>query len=142
MRLKLAVWLGLVFYTFLSVTDWMMTHALLRMHPGAVESNPLASACLELYGWNGLAFYKVGGVLVFVGAVFLLARRRPAVAAGVVAFGCAVLLWVTSYTHTLICEAHRESAEIAASATWSHLGPDLPPIDSSAQEQCWFPASK
>jgi hypothetical protein len=135
MYLKLAVGLGLGVYALLSATDWMMTYALLRIHPGAVEANPMAAACLEQYGWNGLALYKAGGVLVFVGAVFLLARRRPAVAVGVVAVGCAVLLSVTVYTHGLICEAKRETAD----AAWPKPKP-RPAAETgfTVPDRCWF----
>jgi hypothetical protein len=138
MRLKHAVWMGLGLYALLSVTDWVMTFALLRLHPGAIEANPLAAACLERYGWNGLALYKFGGVLAFVGAVALLVRRRPVLATGVVALGCAVLLSVTIYTHGLLITAHREARE-EADAAWgkpkpsakAQTGPHIP-------ERCWF----
>lgn len=142
MRLKLAIWLGLGLYALLSITDWMMTYTLLRMHPGAVESNPLAAACLERYGWDGLAFYKAGGVLVFVGAIGLLIRRRPPVAAGVVALGCAALLWVTAYTHTLIIDAHRENAALAADAAWVKPRNRPAAKSSPVPEQCWFAHSQ
>jgi hypothetical protein len=118
MILKLVVWMCLGLYVLLSAADWVMTHALLRAYPEAMEANPLAAACLEQYGWHGLALYKAGGVFAFVGAVFLLVRRRPVVAAGVAAMGCAVLLSVTFYTHGLICEAHRDAAEQAENAAW------------------------
>ena len=140
MYLKLSVWIGLGLYALLSVTDWVMTFALLRLHPGAVEANPLAAACLEQYGWNGLALYKTGGVLMFIGPVYLLTRRRPAVAAGVVALGCAVLLTVTVYTHGLICEAHGEAAELAEDAAWLKPKPNPPhyATDRAVPERCWF----
>ncbi|QJW92881.1 DUF5658 family protein [Frigoriglobus tundricola] len=137
MCLKLAVWMGLGLYALLSATDWMMTHALLKLHPDAVEANPIAAACLDLHGWDGLALFKVGGVLMFLGAVFLLVRRRPAVAAGVVAIGCSVLLSVTVYTHSLILQAHREAAE--EDVAWpkakvvARNG-----IEGAAPERCWF----
>ena len=136
MRIKLAVWMGLGLYTLLSATDWMMTHALLKLHPGAVEANPIAAACLDLHGWDGLALFKVGGVLIFVGAVFLLVRRRPAVAAGVVAMGCAVLLSVTVYTHSLILQAHREIDDDVAWPKAEAAGRDG--IESATPERCWF----
>jgi hypothetical protein len=137
MRLKLAIWFGLALYALLSATDWVMTYTLLRLHPGAVEANPVAAACLSAYGWNGLAIYKSAGVLVFAGAVVLLIRRRPAVAASVVTFGCAVLLWVTYYSHTLICEAHREAAERPA---WPKrkLNEGQPAASIPVPEGCWF----
>ena len=137
MFLKFAVWTGVGVYALLSATDWLLTFSLLRAYPTAIEANPLAAACLEQYGWNGLALYKFGGVVGFVGAVFLLARRRPSVAAGVVAVGCAVLLTVTVYTHSLICESDREEQEIAEDAAWpkptrqDEAGSHIP-------DRCWF----
>jgi hypothetical protein len=142
MRLKCAVWLGLGFYALLSAADWLLTYALLHSHPWAMEANPLAAACLERYGWNGLAFYKAGGVLLFVAAVFLLGRRRPALATVLVAAGCAVLLVVTTYTHGLLREAHRDAVERAQDAAWPKPQPE--PTDSRAEfgftvpERCWF----
>jgi hypothetical protein len=139
MRLKLVVGLGLAFYALLSATDWVMTFALLRLHPGAVEANPLAAACLEQYGWDGLALYKTGGVLVFVGAVVLLTRRRPAIAVGVVALGCAALLAVTIYTHGLLCEAHRDAVERAQDVARPKPKPGTNPgTTSSIPDRCWF----
>lgn len=135
MRLKVAVWLGLGVYALLSATDWLMTYALLRMHPGAVEANPLAAACLDLYGWNGLALYKVGGVLVFLGAIALLLPRRPKVAALVTAGGCAVLLAVTIYTHGLIREAHRDRPEYT---TWPSVKHTTTESNLQVPERCWF----
>jgi hypothetical protein len=118
MFLKLAVWMGLGVYALLSATDWFLTFTLLRSAPTAIEANPLAAACLEQYGWDGLALYKFGGVVVVLGAVVLIARRRPAVAAGVLALGCSVLLSVAVYTHGLIRENDRDAREQAENAAW------------------------
>jgi hypothetical protein len=104
MSLKRCCWAGLGLYAGLSVADWLLTFALLNTNPQAFESNPLAAACLERHGWGGLAVFKAVGVLVFAAAVVLLVRRRPPVAAGVVALGCAVLLAVTGYSHQLLAQ--------------------------------------
>jgi hypothetical protein len=137
MCLKMIVWLGLGLYALLSATDWLMTYALLRAQPNAIEANPLAAACLDLYGWNGLALYKFGGVVVVVGAVFLLAQRRPKVAAAVTAMGCAVLLSVTVYTHSLICESAQEARERAEDVAWPKPA-SKPETGSFVPERCWF----
>ncbi len=136
---KLLVLLELGIFTVLSATDWVFTFVLLNTHPEAVETNPFAAACLELHGWTGLALYKVGGVLVFVGAIFLLVRRRPVVAAGVVALGCAVLLSVTTYTHTLLCDAQRDTTERAYQAEPSirDSGTDRS-TNAPPTPQCWI----
>jgi hypothetical protein len=139
MRWKTAIWPGLGLYVLLSAADWVLTYALLRLHPGAFESNPLAAACLERHGWGGLALYKAGGVLVFLGAVYLLARRRPAVAAGVVGVGCAVLLSVATYTHGLICDESRAQRELADSDWPPQARPDPGASGGFAvPARCWF----
>jgi uncharacterized protein DUF5658 len=102
---------GFAVYAFLSAVDLKLTAALLHANPGAYESNPFAAACLERHGWDGLAAYKIAGVVAFAGALCLLARRRPKAAAGVVTFGCAVLLAVTTYSHGLLVDSRRQSAE-------------------------------
>jgi hypothetical protein len=114
-------WIAFGLYAVLSVADLRLTAALLNVNPGAYESNPFAAACLERHGWNGLALYKAAGVAAFAGALFLLARRRPKVAAAVVTFGCIVLVAVTTYSHGLIAEAHR--APIRGDAGWSMSTP-------------------
>ncbi len=139
---KLIVWSGLGLYALLSVVDWMLTFALLRINNLAVESNPLAAAWLDRYGWRGLALFKAVGVGVFAVTVLLLLRRRPAVAAGVVTLGCAVLLMVTTYSHRLICESHRE-AEQARETTWPRKKPTPPPENEfGIPERCWFATGK
>jgi hypothetical protein len=138
MRWKTATWLGLGLYVLLSAADWLLTFALLRLDPGAFESNPLAAACLERYGWGGLALYKAGGVLMFGGVVYLLARRRPAVAAGVVALGCAVLLSVTIYTHGLVRDEYRAQRELA-DLDWPPREPEARADEPfTVPERCWF----
>jgi hypothetical protein len=101
-----AIVAGMGLYVLLSITDWMLTFALLRLEPGAWESNPVAAACLDRYGWDGLAIYKASATLVFLTAVSLIAWRRPKVAGGVIAVSCGLLLAVTTYTHELIREVH------------------------------------
>lgn len=111
MRLKTFCAIGLGVYALLSAADLLLTISLLKTSGEAYEANPAAAACLEQHGWGGLAAFKAGGVLMFFGAVYLLARRKPGVAAGVVTFGCGVLLAVTLYSHALIRQAHAEDAE-------------------------------
>lgn len=114
MRLKWYCSIGLGVYALLSAVDLLLTFILLQSNGLAYESNPAAAACLELHGWRGLALFKVGGVAVFIGAVALVARRRPKVGAAVVTLGCAVLLAVTIYSHGLIRNTGREQVNSAA----------------------------
>lgn len=105
MCLRIYCWLGMACYVVLSATDLLFTSALLKGNCEAYESNPIAAAFLEQHGLRGLALYKIGGVIAFLGSVLLLARRRPKVAAGLVTLGCAVILSVVMYSHGLIRDA-------------------------------------
>jgi Domain of unknown function (DUF5658) len=138
--LRTYCWLGLVLYGALSAADLALTAALLRANGRAYESNPAAAACLERYGLRGLAVFKAAGLVAFAGAVFLLVRRRPPAAAGVVTFGCLVLLWVTTYSHGLLIQTHRENAEMGLSAGQpaSIAAPVIDP-GTGLPEDCWFP---
>jgi hypothetical protein len=134
MRLRIYCWLGLACYVVLSVTDLLFTSALLKGNCEAYESNPVAAAFLERHGLRGLALYKIGGVVVFLGSVALLARRRPKMAAALVTFGCSVILSVVVYSHALIREARATAEQEAASGVeWpagssgdANVGFDLP----------------
>jgi hypothetical protein len=114
MRVKHYFWVGLGLYALLSVADFKLTHTLLTADEGAYESNPVAGVWLERYGWAGLAAFKAASVVVFAGALVVVARRRPRVAAGVVTLGCAVLVSVTAYSHGLIRASRAEAAEATA----------------------------
>jgi len=106
-------WVGLTLFAILSAADLLLTSALLRANVGAYESNPVAAACLEQYGWGGLALYKIGAVVAFAGAVALLIRRRPKVGAAMVTLACLILLSVTSYSHRLLMDSHRENTQLS-----------------------------
>ena len=130
MRVKHYFWAGLGLYAALSVADLLFTHRLLTANELAYESNPVAGVWLEQYGWAGLAAFKAASVVVFAGALLIVVRRRPRVATGVVAAGCAVLLSVTTYSHGLIRQADREAAQttplvLAAEPLPPHWGPGL-----------------
>jgi hypothetical protein len=56
----------------------------------------------------------------------------------VVTFGCATLLWVTTYSHGLLMQAHREDRELAETV-WPKPKPQ--PASGggfSIPERCWF----
>ncbi len=72
------------------------------------KSNPLASACLDRYGWDGLAIYKACATIVFLITVTFIAFRRPKLAGGVLAVSCGLVFAVTIYSHEMIREIHRE----------------------------------
>lgn len=109
---------ALAVFVALSVTDFVQTYFLIHNSGGAVyEANPVAAPWLERYGWDGLAAYKLGAVLVVVGAVVAMAQRDRRVAVGVAALGCAAVLSVTLYSHGLIEKGPARRAP----------GDDLPP---------------
>lgn len=105
---KALIGVGIVLFVLLSATDWVMTFALLNVQPGASESNPLAALCLKHCGWNGLAVYKAIAMMVVLISVVMIARRRPPIAGSLLTFACILLLAVTTHTHELIREAHRD----------------------------------
>jgi hypothetical protein len=113
----------------------------LRAGGGAYESNPVAAACLERHGWHGLALYKAAGVVAFAGTLVLLIRRSPKVAAGVVTFGCAVLVAVTTYSHNLLVDTHRENEETGGAFFQSELLADMPADPGMGLSvDCWVSA--
>jgi hypothetical protein len=115
------VWLvGLSVFALLSLIDFIQTYALINGGEGSVyEANPVANAWLQQYGWNGLAVFKIGAVVVFVAAAVLVAIRRPRVGAAVMAAGCLALLSVTVYSSRLL----------AATSEPEELGPTLVMLD-------------
>ncbi|HJZ57423.1 MAG TPA: DUF5658 family protein [Gemmataceae bacterium] len=140
MGLRIYCALGVALYMLLSLADLVLTTALLRGNRAAYEANPLAAACLESHGWRGLAVYKAGGVAAFLGAIGLLTRRRPRVAAGVVTFGCLVMLGVTGYSHRLIQESRREAQE-QEPVWWASQLPSRAAASEPATDypdECWL----
>jgi len=135
-RLQLYFWGTLAIYLILSVLDLGLTAALLRANEAAYESNPVAAAFLERHGWRGLAVYKAGGVVAFLGAMVLLLRHRPRLAASIVTVGCAVLLFVTSYSHYLLVHTHRQNVEYGLSPAQIEAQAGAHP-DIGLPDVCW-----
>ena len=76
-----------------SVADLFMTITLLRQHPGAYESNPIAR---WFYGrWNiaGMVLYKFAIVGFIIALSELIERRRPGWGKFIVILGCAGALY-------------------------------------------------
>lgn len=104
---------GLAVFVALSVTDFVQTFALVETSGGrVVEGNPVAAEWLARYGWVGLAAFKAASVLVVAGVVLILARRRPSAGALVAAVGCAALVWVTTYSHSLLADTPHATDEL------------------------------
>jgi hypothetical protein len=137
MCLRIACWIGLGCYIALSATDLFYTTTLLRVNPEAYEANPFAAACIEQHGFRGLAAFKAGGVIAFIGAVVLLLRRRPALGAGVVALGCGVLVWVVMHSHELVQQAHAAPhREAEPGVQWKESSPKPRHGDFDMLEWC------
>jgi len=100
--------LGLGLYVVLSVADFVLTFALLKLSDGfAYESNPIAAACLTHHGWGGLAAFKATLVAVFVGTVGFVSLKRKWLGAMLAVYGCSVLVSVVLYSNQLIAEARQ-----------------------------------
>jgi hypothetical protein len=105
---------GLVVYAVLSVTDFVQTYALIESTGGVVyEANPVAAGWLDQYGWTGLAVYKAAAVLLVVGTIGLLVRRRPPAAVALTVAACLAVGFVTLRSHHYVTAAELE-----------HLGDD------------------
>lgn len=131
------IWLaGLVLFALLSLTDFVQTYVLITRGDGTVyEANPVANAWLESHGWSGLAAFKIGAVVVFVGAAVLLAVRRPRAGAGVLALGCLALLSVTIYSSRLIANSDqpREMEEEIVVIDLDRMRVLPPPVHPSSE---------
>lgn len=102
-RAKSVCLLGLLLFAGLSAVDYAQTYALIRHGDAKVyEANPVAAAWLDGYGWQGLALFKAGSILLFIGATALLAYRRPRVGMAVIGGACLVLLLVTVRSRALL----------------------------------------
>jgi hypothetical protein len=103
----------LCLFAALSVADLALTWFLLEQPGGgAYERNPVAAWCLAHFGWAGLAVFKLGSVLLAVGLVLFVARRRRQTAGRVLTFGCAALLAVLLYSGSLVARVNAASARL------------------------------
>ena len=107
---KAGAWvMGVGLFAALSAADFVQTYALIEGGT-AHEANPFAAEWLERYGWAGMAVFKGLVTATVFGAVLLLARRRPPVAARVLALGCGVLFSVGVYSRGLLTAEAAEAA--------------------------------
>lgn len=105
----------------LSVADLLLTLRLVHASGGQVyESNPLASAWLELYGGTGLAIFKGLALLLVAGVVLYIALHRPRAAGKILGFACVATGAVVVYSCFLVGlfgkaphEAHRDEVRQA-----------------------------
>jgi hypothetical protein len=105
----------LLLFPALSLADLVLTRVLLQRADGrAWESNPVASWWLEHFGWAGLSGYKLGNVVLVAALAWVVSRRRPRAAGGLLAFGCSSLLAVVAYSTFLVCGGEAEANSTAA----------------------------
>jgi hypothetical protein len=107
-------WLIGVFFA-LSLADLYLTWQLFETEgASARETNPLANWVLAEFGWDGLAYFKLGTV-IFVGLVTAVVYSfRPRTGVRLLTGNCAILGAVVVYSTALLCFPGIVSAESAA----------------------------
>jgi hypothetical protein len=95
-----------------------MTWYLVQGSGGHVyESNPVAGAWLESFGWAGLMVFKGLAILLVGGSALYISYHRPRVAGRVLVFACAVTAGVVLYSCYLsFLSARSVSVETSAGA--------------------------
>lgn len=93
----------LALFGILSLADLVLTQRLVHASGGQIyESNPLASAWLELYGWAGLAIFKVLAMILVGGVALYISIHRPRAAGKVLGFACLATGVVVVYSCYLV----------------------------------------
>jgi Domain of unknown function (DUF5658) len=94
---------GLMLFSILSGCDLLFTWLLLQWPEGKFqESNPLAAAWLQSYGWSGLIIYKAVMATSFLLASLYIAHSQPRKADRMVNAGCLLIGCVLAYSYYLI----------------------------------------
>jgi hypothetical protein len=129
---------GLLIFAVLSATDFVQTYALIKLTGGVVtEANPVAATWLDLFGWSGLAVFKAAAVLVVIGAVAVLASRRPLAGIGVTAAACLTLTCVTMRSHEMVKADEWYHADDPALVEWAPTVIYPSTIIDPAQDPAW-----
>ena len=86
-------------YAALSVADLFMTFQLVEAGDGKVyESNPVAHAWLDSYGFIGLSVFKAAAVLMVVASALYISLHRPRLGGRLLGFGCLATAIVVGYS--------------------------------------------
>jgi Domain of unknown function (DUF5658) len=94
---------GLMLFSILSGCDLIFTWLLLQWPNGKFqESNPIADAWLNRYGWSGLIAYKALAAVTFVIASLYIGHSQPRKADRLITTGCLLLAGVLAYSYYLI----------------------------------------
>lgn len=89
----------LTLFGLLGLADLVLTWRLVRGGHGAVyESNPVAGAWLDSYGWPGLAVFKVLAMLLVGLSILYVSFHRPRIGGRLLMFGCVVTAGVVAYS--------------------------------------------
>src|SRR5262249_34409238 len=92
----------LMAFGFLSILDLLMTWRLVQASGGQIyESNPVASAWLSTYGWQGLILFKSCMVVLIGLVVLLISLHRPDYGGRILIFACSVTAAVVIYSFYL-----------------------------------------
>ena len=103
MSLKSATVIGLLVFSILSVADLSLTWVLIEYSGGRVrESNPVAHAWLEAFGWHGLVWFKAITMLVVAMVVLVLIRYRPRMGLVLVTFASLAVGAVVAYSYQML----------------------------------------
>jgi hypothetical protein len=94
----------LALYTLLSVADLGLTYALIQQGNGEIyESNPIAEAWLNSYGWTGLALYKLVIIVIVAAVAAFVSLSRPRTGGHILTFACLAVALVVAYSVHLSC---------------------------------------
>jgi hypothetical protein len=92
----------LLVFGILSVLDLLLTWRLVQASGGQIyESNPVASAWLSTYGWQGLIVFKACMVMLIGLVVILISLHRPDYGGRILIFACSVTAAVVLYSFYL-----------------------------------------
>src|SRR5262249_42333341 len=92
----------LLAFGILSVLDLLLTWRLVQASGGQIyESNPVASAWLSRYGWQGLILFKASMVMLIGLVVLLISLHRPDYGGRILIFACSVTAAVVLYSFYL-----------------------------------------
>jgi len=106
--------LTMMLFVTLSVCDLVFTYLLVEGSGGDIyEANPVAAGWLSNHGWVGLAIFKAAAVLVVIGSVALIVRKRPALGVAVACIACLATGAVNMHSHRLLAEAEMDATSSA-----------------------------
>jgi hypothetical protein len=117
----------LFLYLALSVLDLCLTYRLLHVGGGHIyESNPIANAWLNRYGWLGLTGFKVASMILVASATVVVSLRHPRAGGGILTFACSAVAIVVLYSFSLVNYFGKGLAPGATFSVVAELGRSAP----------------